>query len=230
MNGAEQIRESIRSIAVQNLQTRVCKVLEVDTKKSTCKVTPLDGDGATIPGVRLKAIIDANPTGILPIPAKNSIALVSMIDNDPEYAFINKCSEIDHYLISLQRENEDEKKEILLDKTSGCIVNIGDNSLQITDRECSVTIGGSTLEIKNDGTITLNGGALGGLIKVNDLVAKINAIETEIKNLATNYKSHIHPTSAPGAPTSPSPTAAAYPPPTIATTKADIENPNITHG
>lgn len=209
MAGAEQVRNSIRNIAAQSIQTRVCKVLEVDAVKNTCKVDPIDAKGASIPGVRLKAIIDAKP-GIIPIPTVGSTVLVSIINNDPEFAFVSKYSEIDSYQISLKGGN-------------------------------------TTLEMTAEG-ITLNGGAYGGLIKIEALVNKINAIEQELSDLTADYKQHTHGfstatvtgTAPPGTGGGPitagkvtgetDPPAPAYTDTQLSTTVEDLENNKITHG
>ena len=38
-----------------------------------------------------------------------------------------------------------------------------------------------------------NGGDLGGLIKIEQLVSKINALEDKVNSLSTSYNNHIHP-------------------------------------
>ena len=49
-----------------------------------------------------------------------------------------------------------------------------------------VTVGSSTVEIKN-GEITLNDGSLGGLVKVEELVTRLNNLEDDINNLKTVF-------------------------------------------
>ena len=52
-------------------------------------------------------------------------------------------------------------------------------------------IGENTLKINSDG-FTFNGGELDGLVKVNELVQKLNAIENKVNDLIAHYKTHNH--------------------------------------
>jgi voltage-gated potassium channel Kch len=86
-------------------------------------------------------------------------------------------------------------------------------------------------------SIGLRGDAFKGLVKIEDLVSKINRIENKLNSLITKFNSHIHVTTA---------TAGLAPPigvigtisPTVTqetaiaptTTVDDLENKNVTHG
>lgn len=77
------------------------------------------------------------------------------------------------------------------------------------------------------GKITINQGSDGGLVRVRDLVTKLNAIENKVNAIISSYNAHVHPdpvSGTTGAPTVPI-TGTLTP-----TQVADIENPNVTHG
>lgn len=51
----------------------------------------------------------------------------------------------------------------------------------------------TSIEIDADaGTIVINGGDLGGLIKIEELVNRLNAIEDYVKNFKSIYNTHTH--------------------------------------
>ena len=80
-------------------------------------------------------------------------------------------------------------------------------------------------------TIHLRGDSLGGLIKIEDLVGKLNDIENKVNDLITKFNTHTH-VYAPG-PLPPVPTAPPLTPETpIApiTLKSDLENEAVKHG
>ena len=74
-------------------------------------------------------------------------------------------------------------------------------------------VGESTIEIE-DGSIVINGGNLGGLIKIDDLVNKLNAIENKLNTIITWG----------GTVTPPLSTS-----PMINTQKTDIEDDKVKH-
>lgn len=83
-------------------------------------------------------------------------------------------------------------------------------------------VGNSSLEII-DGAITFNDGSFGGLIKIEDLVTKLNNLENLLNNLITLYNLHTHTSN--GTPTTSTESGSLTP-----TVRADIENDSITHG
>lgn len=82
---------------------------------------------------------------------------------------------------------------------------------------------GFQLRLKNDGTLELNGGTLGGLVIVENLVDNLNRLENKLNDLVSKYNSHNHvetggvtgPPPAPETPISP------------LTVVADVENPKV---
>ena len=83
-------------------------------------------------------------------------------------------------------------------------------------------------------TIKLRGDQFGGLIKVEELVKKINRLEDGLNDLISKYNSHIHTTTATvGATPTPgviAPPVATGSPITPNTQKGDIENEKVLHG
>lgn len=77
------------------------------------------------------------------------------------------------------------------------------------------------------GKITMNQGTEGGLVKVRDLVTKLNAIENKVNAIISSYNGHVHPDPVSG--TTGTPTVPITGPLTP-TQVVDIENPNVTHG
>ena len=81
--------------------------------------------------------------------------------------------------------------------------------------------------------IVLLGGDLDGLVKVGDLVDKLNDIENKVNDLINAYNAHTHP--VPGVTSGPSSTMSSVTTSVISgtltpTQQSDIENENITQG
>jgi hypothetical protein len=74
--------------------------------------------------------------------------------------------------------------------------------------------------------IIMFGGKNNGMVKVDDLVTRLNKIEDKVNEIITNFNSHTHISAAPG-----SPTATGLPQITSGrltdTVRSDIENPKI---
>lgn len=85
-----------------------------------------------------------------------------------------------------------------------------------------VTIGDRSLTIDAEKTI-FNSGEFGGLIKIADLVDRLNNAENLINDLITKYNAHTH--ASDGAPPLPIEPGTLTP-----TTVEMIENPTVTHG
>jgi hypothetical protein len=92
---------------------------------------------------------------------------------------------------------------------------------------------GENIQTDTEVTITspkvaLNGEDYGGLIKIEDLVEKINTLENALNNLITLYNAHVHISASAGSPTAP--TTSTDTDNIQITKKEDIENENIKHG
>jgi len=88
-----------------------------------------------------------------------------------------------------------------------------------------IETGDSKIEVKQS-EILLNGGTLGGLIKIDDLISKVNAIENAFNSLLTHYKAHnhLHPQGSTTAFVAPSTQGNL-----TNTQKSDLENTKIKH-
>lgn len=93
---------------------------------------------------------------------------------------------------------------------------VGDNAIEISDK------------------VKVNGEDYGGLIKIEKLVEKINAIESKVDSHIANYNTHIHITTATvGATATPGTIAPTTSTETAIGTKtkvSDLENETIQHG
>ena len=90
-------------------------------------------------------------------------------------------------------------------------------------------VGDSYLEVNNDGTFQFNDGSFDGLVKVGELVKKINALENLLNGFISIYNTHTHTASSFGAPTT-VPSAIESQQINPITQQQDIENDKIKHG
>jgi len=92
-----------------------------------------------------------------------------------------------------------------------------------------LTVNYSSFLVKNDGSFQFNDGSFDGLVKVGELVKKINALENLLNGFITIYNTHTHTASSGGgATTVPSATETQKINPI--TQQSDIENDLIKHG
>lgn len=95
----------------------------------------------------------------------------------------------------------------------------------------TVKMGGTPELVVTEGEIVMNGGDLGGLVKVQSLVSKLNRLENALNGLITKFNSHTH-VYAPG-PLPPVPTAPPIPLETTViapvTAVSDLENDKVKH-
>ncbi len=99
-------------------------------------------------------------------------------------------------------------------------------------KRVQIRLGSGEPELQvTEGAIVMNGGTNDGLVKVNELVGKINAIENLLNSLVIKYNAHTH-LYAPG-PGTPTPTAAtvSLESGTIApvTNANDLKNDHVKH-
>ena len=89
-------------------------------------------------------------------------------------------------------------------------------------------VGDSSIEVTGD-SIKFNDGAFGGLIKIADLVSKLNTIEQDINTLKQVFSGWT-PVSNDGGAALKTAAATWYAQTITETQKSDLENTNITHG
>lgn len=95
-----------------------------------------------------------------------------------------------------------------------------------SDVDRILLIGGNTgIDLDGD-TVTINDGSFGGLVKVAELVTKLNNLENLVNDLITKYNVHVHPVS--GASTLiPTIIETGIITPTV---QEDLENQKVKHG
>jgi hypothetical protein len=90
-------------------------------------------------------------------------------------------------------------------------------------------VGDTTLQMI-DGKLMLNDGSSGGLVEVENLVKKLNALENLVNDLVSKFNSHTHILSLSSGTGTAAPTAAPETTILTPTNRNDIENTTITHG
>lgn len=151
-------------------------VTEVDEKEFTCTVRV--DDEIDYFDVRLRSIVKADLNGFSLIPKLESVVLVCRIDSSNEL-FVCQFSEIDKIVFSA---GDDKKINILsdLDKTE---IKWGDKvSVMLNEQIISMTNDQSTVEISGD-TVTINGGDLGGLVKINELKENLDSLKKFVESI-----------------------------------------------
>lgn len=87
---------------LRDVQTTVCKVTRVDSKKLTCDCEPLNGD-APFMGVRLRAAITGSTKGAIHIPKKDSEVIVGMIGDNAAAAYVCSYSDIEEVWLEIDK-------------------------------------------------------------------------------------------------------------------------------
>lgn len=106
---------------------------------------------------------------------------------------------------------------------------IGDGFLLIPSVDSTVLVMLSTyidavvLMCSDLDMITMKGDELGGLVKVENLTEKLNALENKVNEIITTFNLHSHPSN--GAPPATQITGTITP-----TVRSDLENESIKHG
>lgn len=153
------LKEAIRILALSGVEMycKVCTVDAVDEQARTVDCTPID-EGAPLVGVNLQASQEGS-VGIVVFPTVGSYVLVGFLD--PAVAAV-----------------------LLTEEVGKVRINIGRTSATVTDEGLDAAIGDTTVRITADG-ITLNGGRLGGLVKIEELTRTLN-------NLIRAFNNHTH--------------------------------------
>lgn len=204
MSTDRSIIEAIQRISGTQLTDKVSLftaiVDSVDENARTCIVTTLNSQGElTIENVQLMASVD---DGFLLIPAIDSTVVVAYSTmNQP---FIAQYSSLE--------------KAVLI---------VGENnvSLEITNEEILLEIANTKLSLA-DGKTKFNDGSLGGMVKVNDILTKLNNLENKVNAIISAFNSHVHTGVTTGAGSSgvtPTSITGTLTP----TTKSEIENNKI---
>lgn len=153
------LKEAIRVLAMSGaeLYCKICTVDAVDVEARTVDCTPID-ESAPLVGVNLQASQDGS-VGVVQFPAAGSYVVVAFID--PAVAVVVLCDRID---------------KVQLD--------IGRTSATVTGDGVNAAVGDMTMKITSE-EITLNGGELGGLVKIEQLTKTLN-------DLIGSFNTHTH--------------------------------------
>lgn len=153
------IQEAIQQLssAGKEIYCKICTVDAVDEDARTVDCSPLD-ESAPLVGVNLQANQNAG-TGVVGIPAVGSYVVVGFLS--PSAAVVILTEKIDRYL-----------------------VDIGDAHARITAGQIDIAVKDSTVKVDSGG-IVMNGGELGGLVKIGELTDKLN-------ELIDAFNAHTH--------------------------------------
>lgn len=160
---AEEIRRKLKEMAGGDEQVFLATVKEVNEDEFTCTVeTSTD---IQYIDVRLRAVIDPEKKGFCFIPKLESLVLVGRIGNSNEL-FVALFSEIDKIIF-----NYLEDAEITFDAEK-IFLRIKERSIEMTEE-----------------AITFNAGDKGSFATdINKLVDKMNALEQDLNDLKTVFK------------------------------------------
>ena len=168
----ELIREAIRRIAGTDDSTRYPimsgKVVGFsdDPDEQTCSVllNVSDEDSPT-DGVLLSTVT-YNSNGMILTPKLNSTVIVGEVDGPGKWAVI-KCSDLDQL-----------------------VVIVGEYSLFLYENSMGFDGPGGNFALSHD-RIQMNGGTLGGLVKLTDLVGRLNLIENDLNAIKNAFASWV---------------------------------------
>lgn len=154
------IQQAIQALAKRGDETycKICTVDAVDEAARTVDVSPLD-ESAPILGVNLQANQSAE-MGVVYFPKVGSHVVVSFLN--PAAAVVVLTDEIEKIILKLGAENPVE--------------------LEAVDGSVKLKIGTTSAEIIKDKKITFNGGENGGLVIIQKLTDKINALVDAFNN------------------------------------------------
>lgn len=155
------IRDAIRELARSGEETvaKICKVDRVDDIARTVDCTPID-EGAPLLGVNLQAN-QGSDFGVVVIPKEGSYVVVGFVA-EGSAGVVLLTDDIESVEVVIEKDTA----RAVMDK-EGLRINVGEEI---------------SLELRKD-LVELNGGGLGGLVKVEDLTGRLNTIEKDINAL-----------------------------------------------
>lgn len=239
---SEEIRQAIRELA-GTTQFRphsiTGKVLQVNKKELTIDVQPSEGSPEFF-NVRLRAVSDQKYKGLYCIPKKGSEVVVTLLDAHTGYAAL--CAEIEKQVCLIDETEqtlEANKLQIKHGEKSnfehtdtGFTLAVGEGKQTLQADKLQIKYGDSSFEQTREGFM-LNGGKLGGLVKIQELVKRMNAIEDKLNNLISSVKTHTHPpiplAPAGAAPVLPSLNLSALTPLLEKTQQGKLEDEKVKH-
>lgn len=159
------IRDIIRELAKGDGEAYnlICTVDAVDKEARTVDCTPID-EGAPLLGVNLQANQNGK-VGIVAYPRTGSYVAVGFVARGSA-GIVLLADDIE----SVEITTAEDKSRVVIDD-DGVRINVGKDT---------------SAELTADG-IVLNGGSLGGLVKVKELTDRLNAIENDINSLKSVF-------------------------------------------
>lgn len=205
-----EIADYIRNLAKSRdeIYSVVCSVVSVDQEKKTATVQPNNGS-AEIFDVRLQAVVSGS-LGLVYFPKLKSEVLVSFMSK--EVAYISLFSEVEKMTLdigdfsllfdsknaNLTSENVDiiaQNTEISSDsvKVNAEAVKILSTSFEVEGASVSITAPAIALAgaVSLSGSLSMNGGANGGVPLALPLVEQINSIKNDLKELKIKFNSWV---------------------------------------
>ena len=159
------IKDLIRELAKGDGEaySLVCTVDSVDKEARTVDCTPVD-EGAPLLGVNLQAN-QGSSFGVVSFPRVGSYVVVGFVSGGSAGVVL-----LTDDIESVEVTTAEDKSRAVMDD-DGVRINVGDKT---------------SAELTADG-IVLNGGSLGGLVKVKELTDRLNAIENDINSLKSVF-------------------------------------------
>ncbi len=91
------------------MQALVCKVKSISKSECTIDAAPINGN-ADMLAVRLRSVVTDDKSGLIIYPAKDSLVLVGLIDNNVNSAYVIACETIESAKLTI------DSNEMTLDK------------------------------------------------------------------------------------------------------------------
>ena len=220
------IKETIRQLARGGRQSvsLVCTVDAVDRTARTVDCTPLD-ESAPLLGVNLQAN-QGSTFGVVTFPKVGSYVVVGFVA-DGAAGVVLLTDEVESVEVAISGDTA----RISADR-EGVRVAVGDDtSAELAGGRAGIAVRDTTVEITPEGVI-INGGGLGGLVKVEALTEKLNG-------LIEAFNSHTHEIPAGVVAVAGSATAQSNPAPITVppvtsghpnVSRGDYENEKVKHG
>lgn len=191
MNELEKIIQEYTEKTARRVQNEVIVVGEAkNVTDDTCEVHR-NGYPPKL-GVTLRSIERLTDTHYTMVPKEGSMVIAAEIEKNTTECVLISCSEIEKIIVKageqtthLLTDNQvnwivgSKKAEL---KPESIVLNSDGLELKITDTEATIKSSDMELKVK-DGEVLFNGGANGGLIKIQDLVDRLNAVEADINIL-----------------------------------------------
>lgn len=153
------------------LYCKVCTVDAVDEKARTVDCTPID-EGAPLLGVNLQANQESED-GVVMFPAVGSFVVVAF--TEPSVGLVVLAEKVDKIVFKIAKTSAE-----LVDGQVD--IAIQDNTTaKLTGDQIDIAVKDTTVKMNSEGFV-INGGNLGGLIKIRELTDKINALIDAFNN------------------------------------------------